>query len=127
MGSNRPFDFSDAVREQARLRQFGLCAVCGMSLNDQWEEAHHVVPNQTGDPDNANHAWLRTVINCVALCDTCHDQVHGHNKTTGAVAPPEYYEYSHGPNRVQHQAWVNDLNNTAQLLWGTLPSRIHSV
>ncbi len=82
--------------------------------------SHHAVPNQTGDPNKPSHAWLRTVINCVILCDGCHDQVHEHNKTTGAVAPPEYYEFSHGNQAVQHQAWVSDLNQRALLLWGAI-------
>jgi hypothetical protein len=114
----RPFDFSSAVQKEARLRQFGLCALCGESLDDAWEEAHHVVPNQSGDENNPSHAWLRTSANCVILCDACHDRVHGHNKTSGAVAPPEYYKYSHGIQQVQHREWVRDLTIKASLLWG---------
>jgi hypothetical protein len=113
----RPFDFTKSVQKEARSRQSGVCACCGESLNDQWEEAHHVVPNQCGDKNNPNHEWLRTAVNCVVLCDGCHDQVHGENKTSGAVAPPDYYRFSHSGNKVQHKEWVRDLNIKAALLW----------
>ena len=116
--ANRPFDFSEAVRDEARLRQFGLCAHCGMSLNDEWEEAHHAIPNQSGDPQNQEHAWLRSVENCVVLCDMCHHMAHGENTRSGAVAPPDYYPFSHGRNPVLHAAWARSLNLRAALLWG---------
>jgi len=119
MGKKRPFDFDDTVRREARLRQFGLCAHCGDSLTDQWEEAHHAIPNQSGDPNHPAHAWLRTVDNCVVLCDLCHHVAHAENTRTGAVAPPEFYEYSHGLDRVQHAAWAARLNLQAALLWGS--------
>ena len=56
----RPFDFSPQVQAQARMRQFSICAHCGMSLDDVEEHAHHVYPNQSGDPRKLHHAWLRT-------------------------------------------------------------------
>src|SRR4051794_40043180 len=45
----RQFNFSEAVKRDARLRQMELCAYCGDSLNEQSEEAHHVVPDQSGE------------------------------------------------------------------------------
>jgi 5-methylcytosine-specific restriction endonuclease McrA len=114
----RPFDFPDTVKDEARLRQFGLCACCGDSLDDEWEEAHHVVPNQSGDPTNPEHSWLRTLENCVVLCDQCHHVAHGENTLAGPVAPPEYYSHSHGQDLVRHRDWVGRLNVKAALLWG---------
>lgn len=122
MTRNRPFEFSDTVRDAARIRQFGLCAHCGISLNDEWEEAHHAIPNQSGDPGNPQHAWLRSLENCVVLCDLCHHMAHGENTISGPVAPPEYYEYSHGLDTVLHTDWVRRLKLKAALLWG---SKLH--
>lgn len=119
MGKKRAFDFPETIIKQARLRQFGLCAGCGDSLVDVWEEAHHVIPNQSGNPANQDHGWLRTVENCVIVCDTCHDDVHGGNKRLGPVAPPEYYKHSHGQDLVLHAEWVRGLNVKAASLWGT--------
>jgi 5-methylcytosine-specific restriction endonuclease McrA len=123
MSKKRFFDFPDTVKDEARLRQFGLCAHCGCSLNDVWEEAHHAIPNQSGDPTNPEHAWLRTAENCVVLCDACHPKVHADNTASGPVAPPEYYEHSHGLDSVRHADWVRHLNLKAALLWGP---KVHS-
>ena len=115
---NRPFDFSKTVIREARLRQNGLCAHCGRKMDDLWEEAHHAIPNQSGNPNNPDHDWLRTEDNCVVICDPCHSRVHNDNTRTGAVAPPEYYEYSHGGDSIRHSAWVRRLNQRAAKLWG---------
>jgi len=55
--------FSEKTKEEARFRQWGLCAVCGEDLADMWEEAHHVHPNHLGGADKSE--------NCVILCDNC--------------------------------------------------------
>jgi 5-methylcytosine-specific restriction endonuclease McrA len=115
----RPFDFGRPTRDQARFRQFGLCAVCGEDLVDLEEQAHHVVPNQSGNPANPEHGWLRLVDNCVILCEACHSAVHQHGHfRNGAVAPPSYYEHSHGRNRRLHQGWAAELNARTQLHFG---------
>ncbi len=114
----RPFDFNALTVQLARLRQDSLCACCGESLDDVVEHAHHVIPNQSGDPTDARHAWLRSEENCVLLCDICHERVHGNgNYRNGAVAPPSYYLNSHGVDRAAHTAWVLDLNQRAQTIW----------
>lgn len=118
----RPFDFDGSIMKQARLRQFGLCAVCGDCMNDVYEHAHHVVPNQAGDSANPSHSWLKSQINCVILCEDCHYAVHDSGRyRTGAVAPPEYYKHSHGGHTVEHTRWVDELNNFSQMLWGLPP------
>lgn len=118
--SRRPFEFDNRVKAASRLRQEGLCAHCGESLDDLWEHAHHVVPNQSGDEGNTLHAWLRTEINCVTLCQDCHERVHQDGRfRDGAVAPAEYFPHSHGLNRASHTAWVQDLRSKAiQTVWG---------
>lgn len=108
---SRPFDFSESVKEQARLRQTlgreSVCAVCGNGLNDLYENAHHVCPNQVGKKQVNAHAWLKMTMNCVVLCDLCHERVHENARfKLGSVAPPEYFEYSHGSNKAAHEEWV---------------------
>jgi 5-methylcytosine-specific restriction endonuclease McrA len=66
----RPFDSRD--KRTGEASSTGVCARCGECLDDEWEEAHHVVPNQSGDPDDASHSWLRSPDNCVVLCYLCH-------------------------------------------------------
>jgi 5-methylcytosine-specific restriction endonuclease McrA len=93
----RPFNFKDTTKREAFKRQWNLCAHCGENLSDFFDHAHHVIPNQTGRAGNVADQFLRTVDNCVILCDTCHERVHHDGSyRTGAVAPPEYYPYSHG-------------------------------
>lgn len=58
----RAFDFNTATRSKARLRQDSSCAFCGENLDDMEEHAHHVIPNQSGDPGNAAHrTWAATL------------------------------------------------------------------
>jgi 5-methylcytosine-specific restriction endonuclease McrA len=112
------FSFANEVKEQARLRQQERCAHCGHSLNDVEEHARHVIPNQSGDPNHPNHAWLATTINCVVLCYACHDRVHENGKyKSGAGAPPDYYEYSHASDRGAHGMWVRRLDMLAGQIW----------
>ncbi len=115
----RKFEFGESVKKEARLRQMELCASCGDSLNDQWEEAHHVVPDQCGISDEAKLAWMRTVLNCVVLCDGCHFDIgHGGNTRTGTVAGPGAYKHSHGGDTVRHNEWVRSVNVEAAKIWG---------
>ncbi len=116
----RPFDFNPRVKRDARFRQYGLCAQCGQSMDDDYEHAHHVVPNQSGDAANPTHLWLKGSDNCVILCETCHYAVHDSGRyQTGAVAPPAYYKYSHGRYlgyQADHKKWVEGLNQKTKLL-----------
>ena len=106
----RPFDFPDAVKEQAFLRQWDLCAHCGEPMPYLEDHAHHVIPNQAGDPGDAADDLLRGLDNCVVLCSTCHYAVHDSGRyRDGPVAPPDYYPYSHGKERAQHFLWVQKL------------------
>jgi len=115
---SRPFAFRTPAQLQARFRQFRKCAKCGESLDDVEEHAHHVVPNQSGRPGNPQHAWLSSADNCVVLCHICHDAVHaGGNYRTGGVAPPGYFEHSHGPNRAAHLLWVAQLASKTRSVW----------
>jgi 5-methylcytosine-specific restriction endonuclease McrA len=127
MAKTRPFAFAPGTSNAARLRQRGLCAQCGESLDDELEFGHHVVSNQCGNPSDQSHAWLRTLQNCVALCHECHMRVHqdGHTRD-GAVAPPSYFKFSH-ETAAQHQAWVKDLGTRSQSIWQYLQEKVIQV
>ncbi|MFO1305434.1 MAG: HNH endonuclease signature motif containing protein [Burkholderiales bacterium] len=115
----RPFDFHVGPKREARLRQEGRCALCGDVLDDLEEHAHHVIPNQSGDPRNPAHRWIATAENCVILCDMCHERVHADGRyRRGAVAPPSYYPHSHGSKASAHSAWAMVLDRRAKALWG---------
>ncbi|MEE9270673.1 MAG: HNH endonuclease signature motif containing protein [Candidatus Krumholzibacteria bacterium] len=111
--------FSQETMREVFVRQQGKCAVCGYDLNQLLEETamdamnfHHVIPRSAGGdarPDN-----------CVVLCtgtkgtnrDHCHYRVHSEGRyRTGAVVPPDYYEYSHGVRRHRdHERWVKRMS-----------------
>ena len=116
------FNFSDTVKDQARLRQshyeVTYCAHCGCNLNDIEDRAHHVVPNQTGVKGCPEHAFLGMAVNCVYLCLTCHDRVHGNaDFRNGAVAPATYFPFSHGVNKHAHKQWVTEITKLENILW----------
>ena len=114
---SRPFDFLASTRRRAHFRQHGLCAVCGENLEDLFDNAHHVIPNQSGTAGHAQHAWLREVDNCVVLCDACHDAVHDSGRfRNGATAPPSYFEFSHAGNKQLHEGWAAELSAREFLL-----------
>jgi len=107
----RDFDFKTAQKEEAFVRQQGRCACCGDGLADHMDNAHHVIPNQTGDKQKAEDAFIQSKDNCVYLCEPCHQRVHENGKwNKGAVAPPEYYPYSHGQNEAAHKDWCKTVN-----------------
>lgn len=117
MATVRPFDFRKGTQNDARMRQEGRCACCGRVLKDQMEHAHHVVPNQCGNPSNPSHQWLREVENCVVLCDACHTRVHQDGRfAKGAVAPPAYFEHARKDPNAQ-RTWVADLEAGAAQIW----------
>ena len=102
----RTFEFSPGVRNDAFFRQGRRCGVCGLSFDDQQEFGHHVIPDQSGNAADTADRFLRTVDNCVMLCDSCHYIVHeGGLYAVGAVPSPEYYRYSH-PREVDHKQWA---------------------
>ncbi len=104
----RNFEFSEDVKRKAFFRQWNLCAHCGRSLVNVVDNAHHVLPNQVGSTKNANDQWIRSVDNCVIICDQCHERVHEDGRyRTGATALPEYFPYSHGRQTLEHQSWVS--------------------
>lgn len=114
----RPFDFRTSEQSSARFRQDGLCAVCGESLDDVEEFAHHVVPNQSGQAANPVHRWLASSDNCVVLCPTCHYRVHQNGDYRfGAVAPASYFPHSHGRNSAAHEAWARELAHLSRSIW----------
>jgi len=116
----RPFDFKDPrIKQEARFRQANKCACCGESLSDFFKEfAHHVIANQSGDPRNRAHSWIRQLVNCVVLCEDCHNRVHEDGKTRfGAMAPPGYFPYSHGIDRAAHRNWVRELLASQRTVW----------
>jgi len=115
---SRPFEFGEEERFHARLRQNGRCACCGENLDDLEENAHHVVPNQSGKQGNISHSWLSTVENCVVLCSACHYRVHEDGRyRVGAVAPPSYFPISHGGREALHKTWVAELEQRICAVW----------
>jgi 5-methylcytosine-specific restriction endonuclease McrA len=114
----RPFDFDKDTKNNAFFRQLNRCAHCGVSLIDQSDHAHHVVPNQSGNPANPKHAWLKGVDNCVMLCETFHTRVHQDGRfRTGATALREYFPHSHGPDRLAHNNWVKEISAAALTIY----------
>jgi hypothetical protein len=103
----RPFDFTSHVKQKAFQRQCNLCAHCGLDLRNAWDNAHHVVPSQTGKVGASVDTFLSSIDNCVVLCDPCHYAVHDSGRfRTGAVPPPSYYPYSHGRHSRDYSMWV---------------------
>lgn len=112
----RPFDFDDSTKDKAFFRQWNRCAHCGQSLVNTWDNAHHVIPNQLGDPRSSQDLWLSTIDNCVILCDQCHNRVHQDGRfRTGAVASPAYFPYSHGNQQAEHILWADRIRGR---FWG---------
>lgn len=121
-GLRAAFEFTQGVKNQTRLRQAGVCAICGNSLDWVGEEYHHVVPVKALEfaPKVFDYSWFKTQLNCVALCTECHsDFAHDGGKfnAEGREPPPSHYEYSHGSNRSEHNKWVGDLNQKAELVY----------
>jgi 5-methylcytosine-specific restriction endonuclease McrA len=108
----RSFDFPHYVQREARLRQWGICAHCGERLDDTWEHAHHVIPNQCGQAENPSHAFLRSSDNCAILCEACHEAAHAHGSfRLGAVASGKWFRYSHGKQAdARHTIWCTRID-----------------
>ena len=101
------------------IRQGDRCALCNAQGSDLGTEfAHHVIPNQCGNPADPGHAWLREPVNCVMLCDGCHEHVHESGRfRAGSVAPPGAFVYSHGARRSEHRRWADGLDRRAAPVW----------
>ncbi len=125
--------FSETVKEEVFVRQKGRCAGCGRFLNQllrntpmQSIQFHHVVPKKYGSDDSA--------LNCVALCtdtdpsrgdsskDGCHGRAHAEYRyTSGAVATPEFFPYSHGhEGSADHLEWARRMSERFK---GHIPER----
>src|SRR5579863_6863731 len=107
MSRERAFNFSRTTKKKSLVRQGFVCAHCGKSLiyvqpddDEEYPEdpddfksfAHHVVPDQSGNPFDPADSWMNELDNCVSLCKFCHPWVHqdGRNRD-GAVAPPNFF------------------------------------
>ncbi len=79
--------FSYITTSKARFRQWGRCALCGESLNDTEEFAHHLIPQILGGPDKEK--------NCVILCGHCHHRSQNDGNFQGQIiAPLSYFPYA---------------------------------
>jgi len=105
-----PFLFDERTKASARSRQNGRCAACEEVLTHLLEHAHHVIPKQTGNPSVLADQWLRSVDNCVILCDQCHTAYHGHGRFRNVTAEPAVFKFSHGKNVGAHKVWLLQLN-----------------
>jgi 5-methylcytosine-specific restriction endonuclease McrA len=110
--AKREYEFPRILRDQAWLRQDGLCAWCGRKLwsliREMYIHAHHVVPDQAAQSKSPEYSWLKTLENCVMLCEECHREF-GHQDgrfRTGAVPFARHYRFSHGPDRRAHGRWA---------------------
>jgi 5-methylcytosine-specific restriction endonuclease McrA len=104
------FLFDQGTKARARLRQNGRCAACSRQLNNLVEHAHHVVPKQTGTVSAPHDQWLRSLDNCVILCDDCHTAYHGHGRFRTVTAEPAVFKFAHGKNFAAHQQWLIQAN-----------------
>ncbi len=108
----RLYDFRPEVKRQAFQRQWNRCGHCGHSLINQVDHAHHVIPHQSCLQQERDNHFGASVENCVLLCEMCHERVHQDGRyRTGAVAPPDYYSYSHGPLSLEHRLWVSKIQH----------------
>ena len=83
---------------------------------DEYDNAHHVVPNQLGRPGRTADAWMRSVDNCVMPCDACHKRVHQNERFRfGAVASPDDFPYTHGRRRIDRDQWLQRIRDS---FWG---------
>jgi hypothetical protein len=107
----RAFHFSTWIRNEAFIRRGKRCACCGENLEDLWDNAHHVLPDQAGIPGATEDRFIASVENCVVLCSDCHYAVHDSGRyRNGPVAPPSYFRYSHGSDTGAHHAWAGRLD-----------------
>ncbi len=105
------FRFSDTTKHQAFYRQWNRCAYCGANLIYKMDHAHHVIPVQSGKLNDQHDVFLKSLDNCVILCEDCHLEIgHSGNFTKGPVAMPVTFPYSHGQEKEAHKTWSQQLN-----------------
>jgi hypothetical protein len=103
-------EFSTIIKYQAFHRQWSRCAHCGKNLTIQVGHAHHVIPAQTGNRSKPADTFLRSVDNCVILCNHCYQEVaHSGNYGENTIASPSLFRYTFGLEKTFHQQWVNKL------------------
>ena len=128
------FEFNDETKRKIFQRQSGLCAHCG---NRGIANYHHVVPRQSGDPNNMLHGWLSTETNGVGLCAFDHQAVHIGDDAqfkvryaTGAVPPATFFEFAHGKgdkaDPAKQTEWESRHARLAEPIWKDLERRYGS-
>lgn len=128
------FEFSDDTKRQIFQRQNGVCAHCGERGIANY---HHVVPRQSGDPNNMSHGWLSTEINGVGLCSFDHQAVHIGDDAefkiqykTGAVPPASYFKFAFGKGNTADPAkqaeWESTHARMAKPVWEDVQRRFAS-
>ena len=104
-------EFSAVTKFQALHRQWNRCANCGTYLSFKVGRAHHVIPAQTSSMDKPADTFLRSVDNCVILCNPCYDEVnHSGNHGDNAITSLSVYRYSHGLEKTAHRQWGDKLS-----------------
>jgi hypothetical protein len=140
----RDFEFDATVIKTVVARQGNVCAYCGDPLlpYEKGEEpkwgVHHLVPNQSANPSDPTHNWVRTAENAIALCKEDHKLTHvgdpvenakGQNWLVrykdGPIPPAETFDYAFGkPADVGRQkAWAAEHARKAKLVWDDLQAR----
>lgn len=118
------YQFSEATKTLAQARQGSRCAVCG--VRDPFFHHHHLIPEQCGDRSDTRHDIIRTVDNCVGVCENCHWVVHEGGKWwSGAAAPPRYYKHSHGNSKSSRglgdrRSWLDRMERAYRDILGPL-------
>ena len=101
-------EFSTVTKFQALHRQWNRCAHCGKHLSLQVGHAHHVIPAQSSNMNNLDDTFLRSVDNCVILCNHCNEQAG--NFGSNAIASLSTFKYSHGLENTMHHQWGGKLS-----------------
>lgn len=80
---------SDQTIIEAYVRQDGVCAICGESLDECAYEAHHLRRSADGGSDSVDNIAL--------LCDRDeHEYMHGGNFRAEIETTPDHYPYFYG-------------------------------
>ena len=99
---SRDEEFTQAIKQQALVRQKHRCASCGAKISHlgqvgrkshkygEGARAHHVRHIQQGGTN--------ALFNCVILCESCHYSVHegGHYRSQVVRANPSDYPHYNG-------------------------------
>lgn len=97
--------FTKEVQSKAHLRQGGLCALCGVSITWDNDEAIPVVPPRPHDTGDAT--WKREIDNCVILCKGCAMWAVVDDSSPSALHDADEYAFSHGRSKNGgHKEWA---------------------